>query len=311
MPRRPRANAVQPSKDGGTLALVFIGASVLSTSVAPSSPASAVAVNIGPIEAQMANHRGTMVDGAWSAAATASATAVGERAAQRHRRRLSPTPATQTNEARTAHGRSGGCATTLDTGTQSAIGLPPVADWIGQRRRAVPDRADGPLQQPDPGRRPVLHRHDERPPRAASPAIRRSTSRGPSTRRRTSSPARTTRSPSAARSPPITVVPGRVHVPPGDLRVHPDRRERARARRRRSRGTPREPLLDGRGHADPRLPLRLAEQDRSPLTVVKQVNGTSPPARDVRLHVVARRSPGRPGPTDRSASRRRALASQT
>jgi uncharacterized repeat protein (TIGR01451 family) len=109
-----------------SLALVA-AALTFTTSIAPSSPAAAVEITVGPIEAQMANHRGTTEDtrpvgggncirysGRASGSADPSSTFV-------------TNTGTQTNEARSAHGLTGGCPSTLNINEQSAMGFRPTA----------------------------------------------------------------------------------------------------------------------------------------------------------------------------------------
>ena len=150
----------------------------------------------------------------------------------------------------------------------------------GRRRCAVPGRADGPLQQPCLRERPVLHRHDERPADCLLDDDRLSVDPRRDAERR-SEPERRDRllQPDLRRHPDA----GRSHVPPRRRRVHPDRDGNDL-----SGGAgwyAAEPLLDGRGHPDPRLPLR---HDRAgPHPDHRQAGQRDVAAgADVRLHVL-------------------------
>ena len=106
---------------GVSLVLLLTGASlVLTTSVAPSSPAAAANVTVGPIQAQQANHRGT--SGTSGNCILYSPKLPGQAAS----RFVSST--SNPNEARTAHGKnSNNCPGNLDIDEQSAIGFRPSA----------------------------------------------------------------------------------------------------------------------------------------------------------------------------------------
>ena len=181
---------------GANLAFVVVGASLaLTTSVAPSSPAAAVAVTVGPIEAQMANHHGTTVD----TSAFGGGNCIRYSPVLRHRHAVDLRRQSQRGVHGARQGRqllSGHCRHQQP----ECDGIQAVIDHHGGGRHAVPDRADGPLQQPDPGVRPVLRGRPQRPPRRLRRGSRRSTSPGRSRRPRTTLPAPMTRSRSAARS---------------------------------------------------------------------------------------------------------------
>ena len=127
-------------------ALLIVAASVVVTTVVgPASAVAAATVTFGAIQAQMANQLGENDGTAGNCityappGTTSSSTFV-----------VSP------DEAQTAHGLAGRLPDHPEHDEQSASDSA-VGDDVGDGRHAVPDRADGPLQQPDQRERPVLH----------------------------------------------------------------------------------------------------------------------------------------------------------
>ena len=259
---------------GVNLALVVVGASLaLTTSVAPSSPAAAVAVTVGPIEAQMANHRGTTVDTSARRRRQLHQVQRSRLRTTRRRRPSSPIP----NEALTAHGKDGNfCPGTLDTSTQSAIGFRPspittvddgVQFLIG---RMV--HYNNPIQATDRyfvGAMNVrLGGFDGDPTLDFPWTLDETPNQGSSPERR-----------DRLQQPDLADHrhPGRAHVPPRHLRL--PARPASRDVPGDGTGNPVNQFSTVEGTQTHACLYASLQQDRSPLTIVKQVIGTPPPAR--------------------------------